>query len=337
MSNQAQPGSILAQVEYVIFSLQSITYVSGAAFVVWLWDILLNLDIETSVLWQQNGAFIKVLYSLVRYGPFLVIVPNFLVYMPNHVVTLSNKLYVICIPPYINFMLRKLRKPLYCDGTRTYNLCLGRDLRLRPSCIRTLQEHSLDENAHRFHYSHESPWNLLLHCWSMVWFDPLKVCVALDPPRKALSIMCASSLILEVVIFAATLYHAIRFRRDHSHLGETAAGMVIKTLHKDGFSYFALIFTSRLIICILLWCNTSLAFILLVYIEFSVVSTMTSHWLLSFRQLAMGFWEQPMVTDAGRSTSATITMFPTTTFEVSNGGLSLPSFDPGTAGREQNP
>ncbi|CAG7850381.1 SubName: Full=Uncharacterized protein {ECO:0000313/EMBL:CCA74939.1} [Serendipita indica DSM 11827] len=332
MSNQAQPGSILAQVEYVIFSLQSITYVSGAAFVVWLWDILLNLDIETSVLWQQNGAFIKVLYSLVRYGPFLVIVPNFLVYMPNHVVTLSNKLYVICIPPYINFMLRKLRKPLYCDAVfalRVYALYKNiRWMRMLIASI-TVTSHlgtcCYTVVAARIIYR------------SMVWFDPLKVCVALDPPRKALSIMCASSLILEVVIFAATLYHAIRFRRDHSHLGETAAGMVIKTLHKDGFSYFALIFTSRLIICILLWCNTSLAFILLVYIEFSVVSTMTSHWLLSFRQLAMGFWEQPMVTDAGRSTSATITMFPTTTFEVSNGGLSLPSFDPGTAGREQNP
>lgn len=329
MSNQAQPGSILAQVEYVIFSLQSITYVSGAAFVVWLWDILLNLDIETSVLWQQNGAFIKVLYSLVRYGPFLVIVPNFLVYMPNHVVTLSNK---FCVNLYIVMVL-------------AHTICAS-----AVTSVFALRVYALYKNIHWMRMLIASitvTSHLGTCCYtvvaariiyrSMVWFDPLKVCVALDPPRKALSIMCASSLILEVVIFAATLYHAIRFRRDHSHLGETAAGMVIKTLHKDGFSYFALIFTSRLIICILLWCNTSLAFILLVYIEFSVVSTMTSHWLLSFRQLAMGFWEQPMVTDAGRSTSATITMFPTTTFEVSNGGLSLPSFDPGTAGREQNP
>ena len=54
-----------AQLEYAAFSLQATLYVSIAAFLMWFWDILLNLDVEISVLWQRKGVILKAMYSWV--------------------------------------------------------------------------------------------------------------------------------------------------------------------------------------------------------------------------------------------------------------------------------
>ncbi|CCA77504.1 hypothetical protein PIIN_11481 [Serendipita indica DSM 11827] len=58
-------GAVRGQIEYAFTSLHATFYVSAAAFMIWFWDILLNLDVEVSILWQRKGTIIKIIYALI--------------------------------------------------------------------------------------------------------------------------------------------------------------------------------------------------------------------------------------------------------------------------------
>ena len=93
-SSSAQHGLLSLQLESsVASSLQLTFYISIVSLVIWFWDMLLNLDVEISVIWLRKGTIAKAFYAVVshssfsglqllthhqqiRYIPLLVLLPN---------------------------------------------------------------------------------------------------------------------------------------------------------------------------------------------------------------------------------------------------------------------
>ncbi|CCA76662.1 hypothetical protein PIIN_10652 [Serendipita indica DSM 11827] len=86
---------------------------------------------------------------------------------------------------------------------------------------------------------------------NQTWVPSLKICLNPESPQRFYSLYYGSTLIAEIIIAIATFYHAIQFHRKCRSLRRTNPGIVIAALHRDGFSYFALIFSTRLILCIM--------------------------------------------------------------------------------------
>ncbi|CCA75386.1 hypothetical protein PIIN_09370 [Serendipita indica DSM 11827] len=86
----------------IVSALEGTFYIMLAALVIWLWDILLNLDVEISVMWSRKGAIAKTFYALIRYCPLFVVLPNVLIYNPIRTNPPSDNLYVLQTAPHAN-------------------------------------------------------------------------------------------------------------------------------------------------------------------------------------------------------------------------------------------
>lgn len=307
------PAQVFTQLEAGLLSLQTASYVTSAAFSIWLWDILINLDVELTVLWRRKGGLLKTLYTLVRYAPGTLFIPNVYLYSPMRA-QLSKK---FCASTAIIMSL-------------TAGLCS-----ISVTTVFALRVYAIYRSIHWMrrlivvvvgicHFAVLSLSALVAIDLAdrVIWIGPLSLCATPNPPVRLFSLFYGSTLVAELFLVLATLYHAICFRRDHPSLEGTATGVVVRTLHREGFSYFAFIFTSRFVICTLIWSHPSLTVLILVYIEFAVISTLTSRWILSFRQLAISFWEDP-APDGIQFTTATVTGIPVTTFGVVEHSMSF--------------
>ncbi|CCA75185.1 hypothetical protein PIIN_09169 [Serendipita indica DSM 11827] len=155
---------------------------------------------------------------------------------------------------------------------------------------------------------------------NVIWVEPMNICINNNPPMRIYSLAYGSLLAIEIPIFLANLYHAIRFRRQCPSLKGTAPGIIIRTLHKDGFTYFAVIFTARLVICALIWSSVSFTALLLTYLELAVMSTLTSRWILSFRQVLVGFWDDVPASEPRADLTSDL---PMTTLDFTNETLEI--------------
>ncbi|CCA75184.1 hypothetical protein PIIN_09168 [Serendipita indica DSM 11827] len=325
MSTAGQSGSLvtqLAQLESAFAGLRATFYVSAAIFVVWVWDIPLNLDDEVSVLWQRKGRVIKTLYALVRYTPFWMLGPNLWIYNPFRSVSLSSKLYVKSYSVFVTF-LSHLDSCIssYITMTLTQGVCCMavitvfalRVYALYSSFPRMRIALMIVITACQLAFLALGFVAIAIASRRIVWVESLNICFSGNPPMRMYSLLYGSMLIIEIMIVMATLYHAIRFRREYPSLKGTAPGIIIKTLHNDGFTYFLVIFTTRCILCPLIWGNVSPTVLLLTYVELVVMSTLTSRWILSFRQLAMSFWGDSIIMIAEATSD-----IPLTTIEVAS-------------------
>ncbi|CAG7850382.1 SubName: Full=Uncharacterized protein {ECO:0000313/EMBL:CCA74940.1} [Serendipita indica DSM 11827] len=313
------PAQVFTQLEAGLLSLQTASYVTSAAFSIWLWDILINLDVELTVLWRRKGGLLKTLYTLVRYAPGTLFIPNVYLYSPMRA-QLSKKLY-LRIHCYYHVSHSGVMQYFLFTAVRT--------------AVFALRVYAIYRSIHWMrrlivvvvgicHFAVLSLSALVAIdlAGRVIWIGPLSLCATPNPPVRLFSLFYGSTLVAELFLVLATLYHAICFRRDHPSLEGTATGVVVRTLHREGFSYFAFIFTSRFVICTLIWSHPSLTVLILVYIEFAVISTLTSRWILSFRQLAISFWEDP-APDGIQFTTATVTGIPVTTFGVVEHSMSF--------------
>ena len=61
------PALLPPEVEASIASnLEPAFYIAATSLVIWVWDTLLNLDVEISVVWSRKGTIVKTFYAVVR-------------------------------------------------------------------------------------------------------------------------------------------------------------------------------------------------------------------------------------------------------------------------------
>ena len=65
-----------------------------------------------------------------------------------------------------------------------------------------------------------------------------------------------------------------------------------------------------------MWSSPSIIVPVLTYLEFSVMSVLTSRWLLSFRQLATSVWNDSQTLQTGYTTDPSNTSRPATTIDT---------------------
>ncbi|CCA74936.1 hypothetical protein PIIN_08916 [Serendipita indica DSM 11827] len=98
MASPAQAESFPpAEVVFLAPNLQAASYITVAAFVVWLWDIMLKFDVEVSLIWTREGAVAKTFYILatkIRYAPILVLLPIVSMTNPIRSYPISTRLHV---------------------------------------------------------------------------------------------------------------------------------------------------------------------------------------------------------------------------------------------------
>lgn len=309
MSTPAQSGPLSPELQAsVASSLDATFYIAIASLVIWFWDLLLNLNVEISVIWLRKGAIAKTLYGVIRYIPALVLVPNVWLYNPIRSQSLSSR---ICRSPFF-FMM-------FIQGIASMVVTTVFALR-----VYTL--YTNNQTMRTFLVTATAVLHLALLGLGLqtaitisrdvIWYEPLGICLNPNAPLQTFSLYYAATLITETVIAIATLYHAIRFHRQGTGLKGSPPGIVITALHRDGFSYFALIFSSRVVLCTLMWSAPSIIVPVLTYLEFAVMTTMTGRWLLSFRQLAISVWNDSQSTQEGHYlTGASITVPPKSTIE----------------------
>lgn len=145
---------------------------------------------------------------------------------------------------------------------------------------------------------------------NQTWVPSLKICLNPESPQRFYSLYYGSTLIAEIIIAIATFYHAIQFHRKCRSLRRTNPGIVIAALHRDGFSYFALIFSTRLILCITMQTLNSMILPMLTVLEFAIMCTLTCRWLLLFRQLAISLSDNLQPSEPGYTTGPSITWVP---------------------------
>lgn len=304
----------------IVSALEGTFYIMLAALVIWLWDILLNLDVEISVMWSRKGAIAKTFYALIRYCPLFVVLPNVLIYNPIRTHPPSDNLchhlyFIILLTQGIGNMVvttvfalrvytlyvnsKAIRKLLVVAIAALHLVLLGTTL---ATAITVSRE--------------------------MISVPPFNICFDPGVPLKTFSLWYGSTLVAETIIVAVTLYHAVQFHRASFSLKGTAPGIVIATLHRDGFSYFAFIFSTRLVLCILMWGVSSLIVPILTSLEFALMSTLTSRWLLSFRQLAISVWGDSQTIQAECTTSHSITRPPTSTIDAVTHSLGFSAWEP---------
>ena len=63
------PAQLSPQLETSAASSLELTfYISVVSLVLWIWDVLLNLDAEISVIWSRKGTMAKTFYAVVSHS-----------------------------------------------------------------------------------------------------------------------------------------------------------------------------------------------------------------------------------------------------------------------------
>ncbi|KAG8798000.1 hypothetical protein FRC16_008210 [Serendipita sp. 398] len=96
--------------------------------------------------------------------------------------------------------------------------------------------------------------------------------------------LAPSSLTLETIIFAATIYFAVHFQKEIADLKGARSGGIIKRLHQHGVQYYMLVFLSRLSSTLGLYVAPIGFQFLFPTIQFYLASTMTSRLVLSLQR-----------------------------------------------------
>ncbi|CCA76567.1 hypothetical protein PIIN_10559 [Serendipita indica DSM 11827] len=288
MTSPAQAESFPpAEVALLAPNLHASSYITVAAFVIWLWDILSNLDIEVSLIWTREGALVKTFYGLIRYTPLIVLLPMVWLINPIRGYPISTRLHVsnllwfcgvitmsvttvFTLRVYALYVNNRFIKKLLVIVVTAINLALLGLVLVTATIISRNQ----------------------------TWVPSLNTCLSTRDPQRFYSLYYGSTLIAEIIIAIATFYHATQFHRKCRSLRRTNPGIVIAALHRDGFSYFAMQTLNSMILP------------MLTVLEFAIMCTLTCHWLLVFRRLATILLDDPQSTEPGWATGPSITVRP---------------------------
>ncbi|KAJ7733411.1 hypothetical protein DFH07DRAFT_780632 [Mycena maculata] len=198
--------SMMARVSSALL-LQQVKYMDVASMTILLFDYFLSLNLEVSLIWGSKWSFTKILYMCSRYSPFID-VPVVLAY--ELTVNINNKMY----PRLTNTLGGTFFGIATAEAIlvlRTYALmgCSARAL-----TILVVQYVSLEFGL--------PPLSVIVGCHLV---DGSIILVV--------AFICA--LFNETVLMICTLWVGVkRFRHSHNPL--------IKTLYRDGISYFVLLF-----------------------------------------------------------------------------------------------
>ncbi|PVF94220.1 hypothetical protein CPB86DRAFT_713634 [Serendipita vermifera] len=278
-------------------------YTLLAGTVIWLYDILLTLDDEMTLLWTKGGGLIKALYLIVGYGVKSTFIPDNNTSQQNRYLPAVGLPLIISRECAIGLAIVTLCQAI---GTivattifiaRLYTVfCLNRNIRIflvlalviSHICIMTFTI-------------------ILIEGCTMSYSDVLRICITNFP--KTTGAVYITPIFIESAIAFATLYHAYASQYS-STKRQRSVKKILRTLHVDGFlySYHPLCSSRTLHITQQVWVAPGSLIFLLCYFEYAFSSAITSRWFLSFRKvLAESFvsatFPTTMLTTGGKTMS----------------------------------
>jgi hypothetical protein len=99
-------------------------------------------------------------------------------------------------------------------------------------------------------------------------------------------------LLMDSFVFFATMYHAISYNKTSKLLQRTPTSFILHSLYFDGAIYYLLILAIRIILVILFFSPKYFIFTIS-FLDFSLTSTLTSRWFLSFRKAVVNSQKGP--------------------------------------------
>ncbi|CAG7853121.1 SubName: Full=Uncharacterized protein {ECO:0000313/EMBL:CCA72708.1} [Serendipita indica DSM 11827] len=299
----------------LVAEFQSCQYVALAAITLWAYDVLLTAADEVEVLWSRQGRFIDFLYLTGRYLPIVGLFhtwnselddrgrvlargrAHWLTYLSCRIVwTISNGCMVIqTIISQTIFTMRLC--VIYCTARhirRLLFICLV-VFNTAQLNIFIVAQYKMNTN--------------------ILWDAVLNTCVAPEYNAWPMATIYFPPLILEFVIFVATIAHAFGIGSQLSVLGRTSTRRALRTLYIDGTLFFFGVIFLRIGSIIVFYVAPFGYQVLFTYLDYLLSSTLTSRFFLHFRRkVAEAHPMQPQTVmqahDSGTSTNVDFRMQP---------------------------
>ncbi|KAG8836590.1 hypothetical protein FRC18_011099 [Serendipita sp. 400] len=262
-------------------------FTAAGAITLWVYDYLITSAEEITLVWQNQAmSWLKLLFLVNRNLPIINSYFSGKILLPTIVYTSSKK-----------YSTHK-RLNSSCQVTITIVVICNLLQIISTHSIFTMRVYAISRGYPRFRILLLLLF-LVLQVASIIfatlvivqslpliaYFPQGHTCAYLRTYSNLYPVSLAlSSLTLETIIFAATIYFAVHFQKEIADLKGARSGGIIKRLHQHGVQYYMLVFLSRLSSTLGLYVAPIGFQFLFPTIQFYLASTMTSRLVLSLQK-----------------------------------------------------
>ncbi|KAG8820029.1 hypothetical protein FRB91_003455 [Serendipita sp. 411] len=263
-------------------------FTAAGAITLWVYDYLITSAEEITLVWQNQAmSWLKLLFLVNRNLPIINSYFSGKILLPTIVYTSSKKYYST-----------HERHDSSCQVTITIVVICNLLQIISTHSIFTMRVYAISRGYPKFRILLLLLF-LVLQVASIIfatlvivqslpliaYFPQGHTCAYLRTYSNLYPVSLAlSSLTLETIIFAATIYFAVHFQKEIADLRGARSGGIIKRLHQHGVQYYMLVFLSRLSSTLGLYVAPIGFQFLFPTIQFYLASTMTSRLVLSLQR-----------------------------------------------------
>ncbi|PVF99773.1 hypothetical protein CPB86DRAFT_813705 [Serendipita vermifera] len=278
----------------LFFQLHVLRYMGVAAATIWAYDVLVTVDEELRLLWSTNGRLLKFLYLLNRYLPILGVY----IFLQSLFVPSEGTILGACSLRIAEGPTANLFRIVSCQIVYAVSIFT--------QVMQTIVSTSMFTMGLRAVYCmHSSIRHTLVVCLlishiSMVTFFALTVvevmpgvvwdahilhvCLTPDFRKWAVGAIYIIPIAINSITFVATAFHAMRYNQRDFGFQNTSTADLLETLYVNGTIYYVIVLNLQIGTVLVFFLAPIGYQALFSYMSYSLSSTLTSRWLLSFRE-----------------------------------------------------